>query len=94
MYIHIGEDQNIRIKDVIAILDKESASSAYIEEFLIHHQNHCINLAKGPFKSVVITHDHVYLSPLSSGTLKKRSSQNSVHNHERKIFKESAGEQM
>ncbi|MDP4084683.1 MAG: DUF370 domain-containing protein [Bacillota bacterium] len=81
MYIHIGEDQNIRVKDVIAMLDKESANSTYIEEFLNHHRSKIINLSKGPFKSVVITCDHIYLSPLSSGTLNRRSSQINLLNN-------------
>lgn len=79
MYIHIGEDINISAKDIISILDKESAnSSTLIEEFLHHHQDKLINLSKNPFKSVVITNDQVYLSPIASGTLKKRSNQISI----------------
>lgn len=75
MYIHIGEDMNIRAQDVIAILDKETAnSSSFAEEFLKRHHGIVINLSKKSFKSVVITIDNVYLSPLASGTLKKRSS--------------------
>lgn len=76
MYIHIGEDLNIRAKDIISILDKESVhSSEMVEEFLKHHEDQLINLSKNPFKSIVITQDKVYLSPIASGTLKKRSSQ-------------------
>jgi extracellular matrix regulatory protein B len=76
MYIHIGEDLNIRAKDIITILDKESVnSSELITEFFDHHQEQIVNLSKKPFKSVVITGGHVYLSPIASGTLKKRSNQ-------------------
>jgi hypothetical protein len=74
MYIHIGEDLNIRAKDIISILDKESANqSDLVEEFLNFHKERVINLSKNPFKSVIITYDKVYLSPIASGTLKKRS---------------------
>lgn len=74
MYIHIGEDLNIRAQDIIAILDKESAnSSSNVEEFLKRHHEILINLSKKNYKSIVITSDRVYLSPLASGTLKKRS---------------------
>lgn len=76
MYIHIGEDHNIRAKDIIAILDKESAhSSEMMKEFFNHHQGKIVNLAKKTFKSVVVTSDNIYLSPIASGTLKKRSGQ-------------------
>lgn len=79
MYIHIGEDLNIRAKDIISILDKESANhSPLIEEFLTHHRDKIINLSKNPFKSVIITYDKVYLSPIASGTLKRRSSQMNI----------------
>lgn len=80
MYIHIGEDLNIRAKDIISILDKESVNhSPLIEEFLSHHKERLINLSKNPFKSVIITYDKVYLSPIASGTLKKRSNQMNIH---------------
>jgi hypothetical protein len=80
MYIHIGEDINIRTKDIISILDKESANnSSLVEEFIGIHKEKLINLSKGPFKSVIITYDNVYLSPIASGTLKKRSSPMNIH---------------
>lgn len=76
MYIHIGEDLNIRLKDIITILDKESIhSSELIHEFINRHQEKIVNLSKKPYKSIVITSDKVYLSPIASGTLKRRSNQ-------------------
>lgn len=76
MYIHIGEEILVRAKDIIAILDKDSVhSSQYIQEFLQHNENHTENLSKNPFKSIVITKEKVYLSPLASTTLKKRAQQ-------------------
>jgi extracellular matrix regulatory protein B len=80
MYIHIGEDLNIRAKDIISILDKESANqSPLVEEFLKKQSKRVINLSKNPYKSVIITYDKVYLSPIASGTLKKRSNQMNIH---------------
>ena len=80
MYIHIGEDINIRARDIISILDKESANnSPLVEEFISHRKEKVVNLSKNPFKSVIITYDNVYLSPISSGTLKKRSNQMNIH---------------
>ncbi|WP_251554397.1 extracellular matrix regulator RemB [Neobacillus muris] len=79
MYLHIGEDLNIRAKDIIAILDKGAQNSELVGEFLNHHQKQAINLSKNPYKSIVITSDNVYLSPIASGTLKKRSSQIYIH---------------
>lgn len=74
MYIHIGEDASVRMRDIVAILDTHSDhSSEFIEELLKRQEDKLINLAKKSFKSIVITTDHVYLSPFASGTLKKRS---------------------
>jgi hypothetical protein len=74
MYIHIGEDLTIHSRDIIAIVDKQSGDSSLLnEEFLKRHKGNLNNLAKKSFKSIIITKDHVYLSPFSSSTLKKRS---------------------
>ena len=55
MYIHIGEEYSLRAKDIIAILDKDSASSCFVEEFLKQREKELINLSKNPYKSIVIT---------------------------------------
>jgi hypothetical protein len=74
LYIHIGEDLTIHSKDIIAIVDKQSGDSSLLnEEFLKKHKGNLNNLAKNSFKSIIITKDHIYLSPFSSNTLKKRS---------------------
>lgn len=76
MYIHLGEDMVIQARDIIAILDKDSANhSPLIEEFLNRQDGLNANLSKPLFKSIVVTTENVYFSPLSSGTLKKRTGQ-------------------
>ncbi len=73
MYVHVGEDVMVRTSEMIAVLDKNSAKeSKIIEEFLKHETKKIFDLAKGAYKSIVITTDQVYLSPLASTTLKKR----------------------
>ncbi|MBT2687234.1 DUF370 domain-containing protein [Bacillus sp. ISL-47] len=80
MYIHVGEDVLVRARDIVAIIDKESAiSSKYAEDCLERQDDSVINLAKGSYKSVVVTTGKIYFSPLASGTLKKRSHKLSVH---------------
>ncbi|PLR80650.1 MULTISPECIES: extracellular matrix regulator RemB [Bacillus] len=79
MYLHVGEDILVRTKDIIAILDKESINSPDMGEFLQQKGENVMNLSKGPFKSIVITDERIYYSPLASGTLKKRSQKLSVH---------------
>ena len=80
MYIHIGEDVLVRARDIVAIIDKETAlASEYAEERKEDLEEPVVNLAKGSYKSVVVTTEKIYFSPLSSGTLKKRSHKLSVH---------------
>jgi extracellular matrix regulatory protein B len=79
MYLHIGEETLIRTNEIIAIIDRESAGSSPIfEEFLGHREDAVVNLSKSQYKSIVITRNQVYYSPLAAGTLKKRSQKLSV----------------
>ncbi|MED1202700.1 extracellular matrix regulator RemB [Heyndrickxia acidicola] len=74
MYIHLGEDVMVRTDEIVAILDKKSIQvSAIMDGFLNSKDKKIINLAKGDFKSLVITDHRIYLSPLASITLNKRS---------------------
>ena len=79
MYLHVGEEVLVRTRDIIAILDIDSAnSSPYMEEFINSQKEQIVHLAKGTVKSIVVTGNHIYYSPLASGTLKKRSQKLSV----------------
>ncbi|RXJ02851.1 DUF370 domain-containing protein [Anaerobacillus alkaliphilus] len=75
MFIHLGGDTVIRSKDVIAILDRQVETSETTGEFLDYNgqQNKVEEIAKDMTKSIVITTDKVYLSPISSSTLKRRA---------------------
>ncbi|KSU59107.1 hypothetical protein AS034_19325 [[Bacillus] enclensis] len=74
MYIHVGEDVMVRTDDIIAIIDRDTVQfSEELQLFLKNKDNHLCNLAKGSYKSLVITKNQLYLSPLASSTLKKRS---------------------
>lgn len=74
LYVHLGEDILIRSSEIIAILDKETVkTSKYIEELLEKKEEVIVELTKGSYKSIVVTEDRIYYSPLASGTLKKRS---------------------
>jgi hypothetical protein len=74
MYIHIGEDLTVKLKDIVAIVDKQSGQSSLLTEaFIKRHEGNVNHFTKQSFKSIVITNERVYFSPYSSGTLKKRS---------------------
>ncbi|HAQ08779.1 MAG TPA: DUF370 domain-containing protein [Bacillus bacterium] len=79
MYLHVGEEVLVRTKDIISILDIESAnSSPFMEEFITRQSQPIVHLTKGAVTSIVVTGSHIYYSPLASGTLKKRSLKLSV----------------
>lgn len=74
MYVHIGEETLVRASDIVAIISRESVvSSSQMSDFLTHDRAEIVDLSKGGYKSIVITKEKIYYSPLSSGTLKKRS---------------------
>ncbi|MFZ3577663.1 extracellular matrix regulator RemB [Virgibacillus sp. DJP39] len=76
MFIHIGNDNVIRSKDVISIIDRNIISSSSIMEEMIERatKEKSIVAPTEEAKSVVITNDLIYFSSLSVATLKKRAS--------------------
>lgn len=83
MFIHIGEDHVIDSEDVIAIIDKELLSSSSIVNEMIMNQRKNKKVFESSFdvaKSIVITKDYIYFSPLSVLTLKKRANMSSTLN--------------
>lgn len=77
MFIHLGEDVVIRSQDVIAIIDRQLLKSSTIMNEFVNGQRESkqiIDISGNDVKSVVVTRDQVYFSPLSSLTLKRRAS--------------------
>jgi len=77
MYLHLGGDVLINQGKIITILDLETAmKNLTSENFLrtIKDKKDVIYISeKGKEKSLVVTVDGSYLSPISSTTLLKRS---------------------
>ncbi|WP_026678441.1 extracellular matrix regulator RemB [Fictibacillus gelatini] len=76
MLLHLGEDVVIKSHEIIAILDYNALyESKDIELFLDvqKKENNVRDLSEDHPKSIVITDKLVYISPLSSTTLKKRA---------------------
>ncbi|MBE4907923.1 DUF370 domain-containing protein [Bacillus luteolus] len=90
MFIHLGENVIVRSCDVITILDRQLLkSSSIVNEFLDIQKHQIVELANGDTKSVVITADKIYFSPLSTSTLKKRAQH---VNELEKVFEEELAE--
>lgn len=81
MYLNIGGDVLIAIKDIIAIIDKKSIeASTNREDFLYHQANSPSEKQRTDkrMKSVIVTTERIYYSPLAAGTLKKRATKLSL----------------
>ena len=74
MFLHLGADIVIPKKDVIMIIDIRTKKSPVTKEFLqISEDEGFIRPVAEKIKSVIITTDHIYMSPISCSTLKKRA---------------------
>ncbi|WP_273365735.1 extracellular matrix regulator RemB [Alicyclobacillus herbarius] len=72
MFLHIGDDTMVRLRDVIGIFNAQSPD--------LRNSISAVSLATdeaatGEVKSCIVTADAVYFSPISSLTLKKRAGQ-------------------
>lgn len=73
MFIHIGGDTMVRLKDIIGIFDMQAKISPS------PYQSSTQPLEIGPdVKSFVVTRNQLYYSQVSSQTLKRRAAQLNV----------------
>lgn len=75
MFLHLGADTVIPLADVIAITDLKTVRSGINRSFLntMREKNLIIDVSSDNPKSFIITKKNVYLSAISSLTLKKRA---------------------
>ncbi len=76
MFIHLGGDTIVNSKRIIAILNVNSALEAdSTKEFFktAQEEGFIADFDQTNYKSVVITDKDIYLSPISTLTLKKRA---------------------
>ncbi|EGW36106.1 MULTISPECIES: extracellular matrix/biofilm biosynthesis regulator RemA family protein [unclassified Desulfosporosinus] len=80
MYLHLGGDILVKKDKVVAIIDLETATEGKNNEKFLDNikKNKNINYisAPGKEKTLIITSQEYFLSPISSITLFKRSSLN------------------
>ena len=75
MFLHLGADTVIPLRDVVAITDIKGTRLGINGEFLrVMHEEHLIeDISDGNAKSFVVTDKRVFLSAISAATLKKRA---------------------
>ena len=75
MFLHLGGEIIVPLKDVVAIMDvKTRNNSESTAEFLTvaEEEGFVVHLG-GKVHSFVVTTDKVFLSPISTATLRKRA---------------------
>ncbi len=75
MFLHLGADTVIPLRSVIAILDLKITGSAITDQFMknVKSMNKVIDISDNSAKSFIVTDQNIYLSAISSQTLKKRA---------------------
>ncbi|WP_046212367.1 extracellular matrix regulator RemB [Paenibacillus wulumuqiensis] len=76
MYIHLGGEKIIRFSELIAIFDISIEKSSKISKQFVsfaHEDKKVEAIGEEEPKSIVVTKNKVYYSPISSATLKKRT---------------------
>lgn len=75
MFLHLGGNTIVRTKDVVAILNAENRRANHATQLAIKAptDTSATKNTGEEAKSLVVTAKAVYLSPISSGTLKKRA---------------------
>ncbi|UCZ53258.1 DUF370 domain-containing protein [Bacillus shivajii] len=76
MFIHLGGDMVLSSKKIVAILDHNSNDlSQDNQDFIKSHEDEkkTVPISDDTPKSIIITDDYIYLSPISSHTLKRRA---------------------
>lgn len=75
MFLHLGSDIVVALDEVVLINDYKTVRSIANREFLekVRSQNRIVDVASNSPKSFVVTKEKIYLSAISSVTLKKRA---------------------
>ncbi len=80
MYLHLGGDTVIAMKDIIAIFDLDLTTTSKITREFLHvaeEEGFVINVSSDLPKSYILTQNNnesrVYISPISAATLLKRA---------------------
>lgn len=72
MYLHLGGDRVVRLRDVLAILNAgASAAKAYAAQ--AEARGRLETTEAGPVHAYVVTREKVYASPISTTTLARRA---------------------
>lgn len=81
MYIHLGGEKVILSSELVAIFDISIEKSSKLSKQFVSHalkEKKVMRIGEEEPKSIVVTKNTVYYSPISSATLKKKSNVQSM----------------
>jgi len=75
MFLHLGSDTVVALRDVIAINDLKSFRSGINKDFIknMREKKLVVDISSDNAKSFIVTDKKIFLSAISSLTLKKRA---------------------
>ncbi|RCX15559.1 uncharacterized protein DUF370 [Fontibacillus phaseoli] len=76
MYVHLGGEKVILSSELVAIFDISIEKSSKISKQFVSHaikEKQVMRIGEEEPKSIVVTKNTVYYSPISSATLKKKT---------------------
>lgn len=75
MFLHLGADTVVPLRNVIAIFDLKITGSAATDQYIKNNKtnNRVIDISDNNAKSFIISDQAIFLSAISSQTLKKRA---------------------
>ena len=82
MYIHLGGEKIIRTDELVAIFDVSIEKNSKLTRQFIDHaakEKQVQVIGEEESKSLIVTVDKIYFSPISSTTLKRRAEQTGLH---------------
>jgi hypothetical protein len=76
VYVHIGGDRMVEARSIIAILDANILTVSPVTRQMFSHlkgQGRVEDLSPGERKSLILTTDRLWVSPIASVTLARRA---------------------
>ena len=76
MYLHLGGDISLPLEEMLCIIDLRNISRLPVNQMFLKEADKANKLRRvgegEEMKSLILTNETVYLSPISSATLKRR----------------------
>ncbi|QPC47936.1 extracellular matrix regulator RemB [Mangrovibacillus cuniculi] len=79
MYIHIGGDKMLQTKDILTMIDYSSVIESTINAEFTNQHREKVEVSTNAPKTIIVTENILYYSPLATQTIQKRIMQQQVN---------------